>query len=197
MSPAPAIRPERAGDRPGVLGVVEAAFGPDKGPTVARLVTALHDGGCVRASLVAQRAGRVVGHVQLNRSWLDAARALTDVLVLSPLAVDPDHQRSGVGTALLTAAVEEAGRLGAPAVFLEGDPGYYAARGWRPAGPLGFTSPSVRIPDAAFQVVLLPAYEPWMSGALVYCDPFWALDCVGLRPSGRDARKLRRRVGGK
>ena len=41
--------------------------------------------------------------------------------------------------------------------------------------------PSNRIPDAAFQVVVLPGHEPWMTGALVYCDPFWALDCVGLR----------------
>ena len=182
MSPAPTVRPERASDRAEVLAVVEAAFGPDEGPTVARLVTTLHDAGCARASLVAEREGRVVGHVQLNRSWVDAARALVEVLVLSPLAVASDHQGTGVGTALLAAAVTEAERQGAPALFLEGSPRYYAARGWRPAGPLGFEKPSVRIPDPAFQVVLLPAYEPWMTGALVYCDPFWALDCVGLRP---------------
>ena len=24
-------------------------------------------------------------------------------------------------------------------------------------------------------------HEDWMAGALAYCDPFWALDCVGLR----------------
>ena len=184
---SPTIRPERPGDRPEVLSTVEAAFGPDKGPRVARLVTALHDSECVRAGLVAERDGSVVGHVQLNRSWLDAPRAVVEVLVLSPLAVAPGHQRSGIGTALVAAAVAEAERLGAPAVFLEGDPGYYAARGWRPAGPLGFAKPSVRIPDPAFQVVLLPAYEPWITGALVYCDPFWALDCVGLRPGHPEA----------
>jgi putative acetyltransferase len=33
----------------------------------------------------------------------------------------------------------------------------------------------------AFQVVTLPAYEPWMTGALVYAEQFWAFDCVGLR----------------
>ena len=31
------------------------------------------------------------------------------------------------------------------------------------------------------QVALLPAYEPWMTGTLVYSEPFWAHDCVGLR----------------
>jgi putative acetyltransferase len=29
--------------------------------------------------------------------------------------------------------------------------------------------------------VVLPAREDWMTGALVYSEPFWALDCVGLR----------------
>jgi putative acetyltransferase len=30
-------------------------------------------------------------------------------------------------------------------------------------------------------VVTHAAFEPWMTGALVYPDRFWALDCVGLR----------------
>lgn len=38
-----------------------------------------------------------------------------------------------------------------------------------------------RIPDEAFQVSILSAYEPWMTGTLVYSESFWALDCVGLR----------------
>jgi putative acetyltransferase len=168
-------------DAAAVRRVVEAAFGPDEGPTVARLVAALDDAGATRASIVVEDAGEVVGHVQLSRSWVDARASLGEVLVLSPLSVVPDRQRQGIGKALLTAALAAAARLDAPAVFLEGDPGYYRARGWSAAGPLGFTAPSARIPGPAFQVTLLPSYEPWMTGALVYCDPFWALDCVGLR----------------
>ena len=168
-------------DREPVLRVVEEAFGPDEGPTVARLVTALDDAGCTRASIVADADGQVVGHVQLSRSWVDAREALVDVLVLSPLSVAPAHQRQGIGAELLRAARVEAERLGSPAVFLEGDPSFYSGRGWAAAGPLGFAAPSARIPAPAFQVALLPAYEPWMTGALVYCEPFWALDCVGLR----------------
>jgi putative acetyltransferase len=175
------IRPATSAHDAAVRQLVEEAFGPDEGPTVARLVTALDTSGSTRASLVAEVEGGVVGHVQLNRSWVDARQALVEVLVLSPLSVDPAHQRRGIGAALLAAARAEAERLGAPAVFLEGDPGYYSTRGWSAAAPLGFTAPSTRIPGPAFQVVLLPAYQPWMSGALVYCEPFWALDCVGLR----------------
>ena len=168
-------------DRDALLRVVEDAFGPDEGPKVASLVTALEDAGHVRASLVAEVDGAVVGHVMLSRSWVDAERALVEVVVLSPLSVAPSHHGRGIGTALLAAAVTEAERLGSPVVFLEGDPAYYSTRGWRPAGPLGFTRPSVRIPEVAFQAIVLAGHEEWMSGALVYCDPFWALDCVGLR----------------
>lgn len=175
------IRPATDSDTAAVLRVVEAAFGPDEGPTVARLVTALDDADCTRASIVAEVEGEVVGHVQLSRSWVDARKELVDVLVLSPLSVAPSHHGQGIGTELLAAAVVEAERLGAPAVFLEGAPDFYGRRGWSPAAEHGFTPPSTRIPAPAFQVVLLAGHEEWMTGALVYCEPFWAHDCVGLR----------------
>jgi putative acetyltransferase len=66
-------------------------------------------------------------------------------------------------------------------VFLEGDPNYYVRAGFEPAVPHGFRKPSLRIPDAAFQVYRLSAYEPWMTGTLVYPQVFWDHDCVGLR----------------
>jgi len=66
-------------------------------------------------------------------------------------------------------------------VFLEGSPSYYSPLGFRPAGELDFRKPSLRIPDAAFQVRTTSTYEPWMTGTLVYAEPFWRLDCVGLR----------------
>lgn len=172
------IRPETAADRGDLLGVVRRAFG-EHGDTVAALVEAL--GPYQAASLVAEVDGVVVGHVQLSRAWLDARQRLVDVLVLSPLAVAPARQGIGIGTTLVTAAVTVAEALGAPLVFLEGDPDYYSARGFEPGTKHGFLRPSPRIPEPAFQVRLLPAYEPWMRGTLVYPEPFWTLDCVGLR----------------
>ena len=174
------VRAATVADHPAVADVVARAFG-DHGQTVAALVEALRAGGQVRAELVAEDAAVLTGHVMLSRSWVDAREALVEVLVLSPLSVAPEQQGRGVGSALLAAAVEAARDLGTPALFLEGDPGYYAARGFLPATPLGFVRPSPRIPEPAFQVVVLEAREPWMTGPLVYCDPFWALDCVGLR----------------
>jgi hypothetical protein len=50
-----------------------------------------------------------------------------------------------------------------PLVFLEGAPGYYSRFGFEPGAAHGFRKPSLRIPDAAFQVLRLPTYESWMT----------------------------------
>jgi putative acetyltransferase len=173
-------RAARPDDDAAIDAVVGAAFG-DEGPVIVRLLGLLAAAGHRRASLVAEQDGSLVGHVQLSRSWVDARERLVEVLVLSPLSVLPEAQGRGVGTALVAAALDRAAALGAPAVVLEGSPDYYGRRGFVRASELGFTRPSVRIPDAACQVALLPAHEPWMTGALVYCDPFWVKDAVGLR----------------
>ena len=158
------------------------AFG-DHGPVVADLVdtlretTAPEDG----LSLVAEHDGQVVGHVMFTRGLLDAQRRLVDVQVLSPLGVLPEFHRRGIGSALVRDGLAVVAERGVPLVFLEGDPGYYARFGFTPAGDLGFRKPSLRIPDGAFQVIRLPAYEPWMTGTLVYAEPFWRYDSVGLR----------------
>lgn len=172
---------------------------PDEWPTVRRLLTdAFADDGRAAAlaealharadrplqsALVAESDGELAGHVQLSRAWIDAQPALIEALVLSPLGVAPTHQHRGIGRALCQAAVAHARRLDAPAIFLEGDPGYYTRLGWQRASDRGFTAPSIRIPDPAFQVVVLPSWKPWMLGGVVYNDTFWALDCVGLRKS--------------
>ena len=174
------IRPATADDRPEVERVVSAAFG-DEGEPVVRLLHALDATAATRADLVAVDQDQVVGHVRLSRSWVDARERLVEVLVLSPLSVDPGHQRGGRGTALVEAAIEEADRLGAPMVFLEGDWTWYGRRGFHAATPLGFVRPSPRVPEPAFQVRLLGADEEWMRGPLVYCEAFWATDTVGLR----------------
>jgi putative acetyltransferase len=174
------VRGQRPGERSAVRDVIVGAFGET---VVADLAEALQDSpaGPLGVSYVAEVDGRLVGHVQLSWSWLDAAARLVDVLVLSPLSVAPDHQRQGIGGLLVNHALAGAHQLGAPLLFLEGDPRYYGRFGFRAGGDHGFTAPSVRIPAAAFQVVTLASYVPWMTGALVYAEPFWANDCVGLR----------------
>lgn len=175
------IRLEQPDDRAAVATVHTGAFGGGHGDVVARLVDALRQGDPDALSLVAEVRGAVVGHVMFSRSLLDAPRRLVPVQVLSPLGVLPEQQRRGIGSALIRTGRRLLDARGVPLVFLEGDPRYYCRAGFVPGGDHGFRKPSLRIPDPAFQVSTLSAYEPWMIGTLVYSAAFWDHDCVGLR----------------
>jgi putative acetyltransferase len=182
-SPGMDLREERPGDKQSVREVHLLAFGADHGLVVSDLVDTLREtitptGGL---SLVAERDGQVVGHIMFTGSLLDAPRQLVEAQVLSPLGVRPDYQGRGIGSALVRHGLAVLASRAVPLVFLEGDPGYYARFGFEPGGDRGFRKPSLRIPDGAFQVIRLPGYEPWMTGTLVYADPFWRHDAVGLR----------------
>ncbi|MFB6808719.1 GNAT family N-acetyltransferase [Streptomyces sp. NPDC056387] len=176
------LREELPSDRQAVRDVHLQAFG-DHGLVVADLVDTLRDTITPQdgLSLVAEHDGQVVGHVMFTRSLLDAPRRLVDVQVLSPLAVMPELHQRGIGSALVRHGLEVLAERAVPLVFLEGDPGYYSRFGFVPGGGLGFRKPSLRIPDGAFQVIRFPEHEPWMTGTLVYAEPFWRHDAVGLR----------------
>ena len=176
------VRDEQPADEGAVRRLHLAAFG-DHGVVVADLVDALRSNASPQnsLSLVATDGDRVVGHVMFTRSLLDAPRRLVEVQVLSPVSVLPERQGQGIGSTLIWKGLDLVAQRAVPLVFLEGSPSYYSRFGFRPGGELGFRKPSLRIPDAAFQVVRLSAYEPWMTGTLVYSDVFWQHDAVGLR----------------
>jgi putative acetyltransferase len=180
------VRLEEERDQPAVAAVHRAAFGGDHGNVVADLVDDLREA-VARGdglSLVAERGGEVVGHVMFTPSLLDAPQRLVSVQVLSPVGVLPAWQRQGAGSAMVRRGLEILSERAVPLVFLEGDPRYYSRFGFEPGAELGFRKPSLRIPDAGFQALRLPAYEPWMTGTLVYSETFWRHDLVGLRSSG-------------
>jgi putative acetyltransferase len=176
------IRFESEGDQRSVRAAHLAAFG-DRGKVVADLVDDLRrlvaegDG----LSLVAEEGDQVVGHAMFTPSLLDAPRRLVSVQVLSPVGVLPAWQKRGVGSGLIRRGLEILIERAVPAVFLEGSPRYYLRFGFQAGGEQGFRKPSLRIPDAAFQALRLPAYEHWMTGTLVYSEIFWRHDAVGLR----------------
>lgn len=178
MSTRPILRPARPGDD--VLPVIRAAFG-EEGERVAALWAELEASEVLLASLVAEVDGQVVGHVGLSHAWLDARRELVDVWVLSPLSVVPERQGRGLGSLLVSAALDAARSGGAPLLFLEGDPGYYGRLGFERASAHGIAAPSARTPDVAFQVVRLAGHQEWMTGQVIYPDVWWRHDSAGLR----------------
>ncbi|MEM9582145.1 MAG: N-acetyltransferase [Pseudomonadota bacterium] len=133
-------------------------------------------------SVVAQSlSGEVLGHVMLSHSWLDAPDRLIDILVLSPLSVATAAQKQGIGTALIERAIDEASVTRSPILILEGNPAFYGPRGFEKAKDYGICSPSLRIPEAALQMVRLPSYKAGTTGTLVYREIWWELDSVDIR----------------
>lgn len=160
-----------------------AAFGAGHAPVIGELLDALRASWAWDDELcfVAEDDGELIGQALYTHAILDAPRRLQDVLVLSPIGVRPDRQRHGIGSELINTSLTVLRHRREPLVFLEGNPDYYRRFGFVQGNDLGFTAPSVRIPAAGFMVQILPAYERWMTGALIYPDAFWRVDAVGLR----------------
>ena len=79
-----------------------------------------------------------------------------NALEIAPLCVASDHRRRGIGALLVEEALNRGRAAGFPAVFLVGDPRYYARFGFRPVAELGIHNTS-SIPD---DVVLGVELEP-------------------------------------
>lgn len=121
------IRHARAADHAAIAEVVEAAFGQ---PDEARLVARLRADGDVLFELVALDEGRVTGHILFSRLWADSQHLYA---ALAPLAVRPGLQRTGVGSALARASLEQAREFGAHGVIVLGHPAYYPRFGFSAA----------------------------------------------------------------
>ena len=166
------LRTERPGDEPSIARIVGTAFDTDG---EASLVAALRVGGGLWLSLVGLMEGEIVGHVALSPVEVAGEPGGGRWLGLGPLAVAPEHQRQGIGSALVRRAVELAQERGASAVFVLGAPHYYGRLGFDAAAPLGWRC-IYEAPEPAFRVRRLgdPAQLP-PPGTVLYHTAFDAL----------------------
>lgn len=169
------IRREDTADIGAIRSITAAAFAragqpPGEDPPEVRLV------GDLRASpawlpalslVAATPAGEVIGHVLCTRGQVGQV----PVLALGPLTVRPDHQRRGVGSALMHAVLGAADALGEPLVALVGDPAYYSRFGFRPAADYQIT-PAEPQWGPYFQVRALAGYQPSARGVFTFPAPF-------------------------
>jgi putative acetyltransferase len=170
------IRAEHDRDAAEIRRVVASAFGS---PREAQLVEALRDSPSFvpEWSLVAALDETVVGHVLVTHATLRDGDTEHRVANLSPLSVEPEHQRRGIGAALMDAMTEVVDAAREPLIILEGSPQYYARFGFEYAAPFGIT---IDLPDwapaEAAQVLRLSRYDPAIRGHLVYPPAFDALE---------------------
>ena len=117
---------------------------------------------------MATRDNQIAGHVFYSRARLDSG---PEVLALAPMGVLPEHQRTGVGSALITESLQHAAGTSFPLVIVLGHAGYYPRFGFEPATPLGIEAP-FEVPAEAWMARRLPAYSPEVRGTVVYADAF-------------------------
>ena len=127
------VRQESVGDVEAVSAIHRAAFpppveDPTADPIEVGLLAALRadDGWLPALSLVAADAEApddVLGHVVCTRAWVEDV----PVLGLGPIAVRPDRQGAGIGSALMHAVL--------------GAPGYYRRFGFVPSTDVGIVAP--------------------------------------------------------
>jgi putative acetyltransferase len=172
MRPAlPLIRPEEPGDRAGVRAVNVAAFGT---PAEADLVDALRVQARPLVSLVADEAGAIVGHIMFSPVTLPGHAAL-ELMGLAPMAVTPERQRAGIGSALVGAGLEACRRGATDAVVVLGHPAYYPRFGFAPGVRRGLGC-EYDVPAEAFMVLeLRPGALRGASGTVQYHVVFASL----------------------
>ena len=113
------VRPETPDDSAAVRAINEGAFG---GRLEADIVDAVR-GASGSISLVAVRREQVVGHILFTPVRIDPPRGAR-VAGLAPMAVSPDAQGRGIGSALVRAGIDECRRGGYGAVVVLGHPDY-------------------------------------------------------------------------
>jgi putative acetyltransferase len=103
----------------------------------ADLVEKLRNNAAVRLSIVAEVDAAIVGHVVFSPVELGEGIDTIRGLGLGPIAVLPHLQRHGIGTKLITMALEILKADGCPFVVVLGAPAFYARFGFKPARDFG------------------------------------------------------------
>lgn len=127
------IRDEGPDDHSAIHDLIRQAFGRE---SEAILVEALRRDGDIVGALVAEHGNSIVGHIVLSR-----LTSPDGSLALGPVSVPPEYQRQGIGTALIRACVEQAGKAKWEAIFVLGEPAYYERFGFRAETAIGFETP--------------------------------------------------------
>lgn len=162
-----AIRIAGPEDRAVIRRVEEAAFGR---PDEADLVQALAEGEDVVLELVAERDGRVVGHVLFSRLLVEGEAGSFPAVALAPLAVVPREQGAGIGAALVGEGHVRLRAAGERLSVVLGDPAYYGRFGYAHDRAAGFES---EWRGDALQAIAWG--EAPAGGRLVYAAAFGAL----------------------
>lgn len=131
----PPIRKERPQDGPEIESLLDRAFGADRH---ARPSYRLREGiePAHSLCLVAEAEGRILGTI---RHWPVRIGTTGSALLLGPIAVDPAHERRGVGGLLMRTALDKAEAEGHAIMVAVGALSYLGRFGFTSAARYGIT----------------------------------------------------------
>ena len=160
-----ALRDEAPGDAGAIRHVITEAFrgAAHSSVTEARIVDDLRAAVALTLSLVAEGEDGILGHLAASPVHIGDTRGWFGI---APVAVRPDRQSRGIGSALIKAALARLRAQDARGAVLVGDPGYYTRFGF--AADPGITVPG--IPDE--YVLALPFVGPAAQGVVRYHRAF-------------------------
>src|SRR5262245_22891498 len=172
----PTIRHETAADHEAVRHVNRLAFGQDD---EAGIVDALRNGGYVRVSLVAEVNSVVIGHILFSDLPILTEGGTVPALSLAPMAVLPEYQRQGIGSALVRNGLEACRAQGHRIVVVLGHPDFYPRFGFSAKVAEPLSSPFGGR-EAWMALELVPGALGGVTGWVHYPPPFGA--GVQVRP---------------
>jgi len=164
------IRHETPPDILAMRAANEAAF---ETGAEAVVVEALRENGKFVLSLVADIEGEVVGHILFTDILMEPGGAETRVLGLAPMAVRPEWQGKGIGSALVRRGMEDCRELGYRGIVVLGHPGFNPRFGFAPASRLGISCIYDSLDEAFMALALGGAELP--KGRALYQPEFAAV----------------------
>lgn len=166
------IRAEQVQDKTPIEQINRAAF---EGDEEVQLVNALRDSGCEYLSLVAERDDKVVAYILFTPVTLTANLPNLKLLGLAPMAVLPEYQNQGIGSALVKQGLEACRTRGYDAIVVLGHANYYPKFGFVPSDEYGIKS-EYDVPREVFMVQeLVPGCLNGKSGVIQYHEAFRGL----------------------
>lgn len=145
------IRVEEHEDIAAIRNVNEQAFGQ---LAEADLVDALRRNGKAALSLVAEEDDHIVGHILFSPVTLETDAGELIGVGLAPVAVLPEFQNRGVGSALVERGLEICREAGHRFAVVLGHPNYYPRFGFIPASRFGIKR-EYETPDENFMAMEL------------------------------------------
>ena len=153
------IREEEIGDHTDIGRITTTAFlaNPYSQGTEAAIIARLRASGALTLSLVAEYAGEIIGHIAFSPVVLPTS---VNWYGLGPIAVAPDWQRKGIGTALVRHGLRQLRSRQAAGCILVGDPDFYQRFGFQ-------NFPDLKHEGVPSQFVLALSWQEHLPGGYV------------------------------